>query len=834
MCSSFARLVLLLAAAVMALAGPACAWPVLPKTDANDGLNGDNPYFQRWNVARACEDDSATFWYSSGFRQPGEPDPAGEQWVDYKPPLSILGPGRYHITANYRQTSSRASYDVLYTVHHAAGTTTLHRSQFGYGIQDATFDLGEFDLGSTGWVRVQDTGSESVAFDQMSFTYLGPLEDHEPPSVPANVQAVPLSPSSIQITWTASTDNVGVAGYHVFRGGSQVGTTAAAAFIDTGLNPQTTYSYTVCAFDQAGNESAQSSPPAQATTEPPSEIVFDFDDRGSTVYTYGSSPNTFYTAAEGSQGADHWFGKKSVPTGDGSVYWGLASGSNNYRFEFASSGGDGSLAIQTQTPASQDGSLNGAAYVATNDFANWFKWTKDGDYYRGISVEADMEIVGDANGWCAPYGSIPGVYPCAWTSDFGHQGSDWGSARGNRAMLYIAVAKSLELTEPGRTAGSGNTGDGVAYWISAQANDVANPDDDRVRFQSHTYNYDHGTFRFRDGLGLGLAPEDGSANGCKDGAVRYPRNGVIEGQCNHIKMKVGAVNAGGNSEYFDVWITRPDGNRIHVDPVTCDWIDSDQNLPNKPGFGADGHTLELTYSNKDSTKSILRLGSASTNGFWGVSFDRIKITNDWNARVETRVSRLSELAGMPVGTPVSFDSTGGEKIVTTASQSVDWQPPYFFYIEQADRTSGIRIVNTAADPHAVQGSCANASGVLQTDADGNLYVDVADGHCVFSAAAATVSPLGVTRQTGLDTTGLLAAIWGRVTSAGTDLSGNVWFVLEGGWNAPVMCRDYACDGIRGSPAAGDYWMVTGPLAREAGSPLLIVDAARKVSESLGN
>lgn len=92
------------------------------------------------------------------------------------------------------------------------------------------------------------------------------LSDTSPPSVPASVQASAQSASSIQVTWTASTDNVGVSGYKVFRNGNLAGTAGAPTYLDSGLQPNTAYSYTVSAFDGAGNQSAQSGPPAVGTT----------------------------------------------------------------------------------------------------------------------------------------------------------------------------------------------------------------------------------------------------------------------------------------------------------------------------------------------------------------------------------------------------------------------------------------------------------------------------------------------------------------------------------------------------------------------------------------
>jgi hypothetical protein len=143
-----------------------------PKTDANNGLSGDNPYFQRYNIARAHND----YWYTSKYQEAGEPDPAGPQWVDYKPPLSVLNPGRYHITTQYRDTDNRTNTNTPCIVTHAGGTTTIYHNQsVGDDLSYYTVDLGEYDLGSTGWVRIQDPGALSViGFHWMKFTYLGP------------------------------------------------------------------------------------------------------------------------------------------------------------------------------------------------------------------------------------------------------------------------------------------------------------------------------------------------------------------------------------------------------------------------------------------------------------------------------------------------------------------------------------------------------------------------------------------------------------------------------------------------------------------------------------
>jgi Calcineurin-like phosphoesterase/Fibronectin type III domain/Protein of unknown function (DUF1524) len=91
--------------------------------------------------------------------------------------------------------------------------------------------------------------------------------DTTPPSVPTGVAARALSPTSATVSWIASSDTVGVAGYTVRRGGVAVATVPAAAtsYRDTALAAERRYAWTVEAFDAAGNRSAASAA-ATATT----------------------------------------------------------------------------------------------------------------------------------------------------------------------------------------------------------------------------------------------------------------------------------------------------------------------------------------------------------------------------------------------------------------------------------------------------------------------------------------------------------------------------------------------------------------------------------------
>ncbi|MFP5392146.1 MAG: carbohydrate binding domain-containing protein, partial [Gammaproteobacteria bacterium] len=82
--------------------------------------------------------------------------------------------------------------------------------------------------------------------------------DTIPPSVPPNLVSSSVTATSATLGWTASTDNVGVAGYDVYRNGVKVGSPTGTSYPDSGLTAATDYVYTVRARDAAGNASALS------------------------------------------------------------------------------------------------------------------------------------------------------------------------------------------------------------------------------------------------------------------------------------------------------------------------------------------------------------------------------------------------------------------------------------------------------------------------------------------------------------------------------------------------------------------------------------------------
>jgi chitodextrinase len=86
------------------------------------------------------------------------------------------------------------------------------------------------------------------------------------PLAASSLASVGSSATSLTLLWNAASDNVAVTSYTIYRDGVQIGTTAELVFVDTGLTPGGSHSYTVKATDAAGNLSAASSTLTAATS----------------------------------------------------------------------------------------------------------------------------------------------------------------------------------------------------------------------------------------------------------------------------------------------------------------------------------------------------------------------------------------------------------------------------------------------------------------------------------------------------------------------------------------------------------------------------------------
>jgi hypothetical protein len=132
--------------------------------------------------------------------------------------------------------------------------------------------LGPASAASGGRVATASTASANigqlVAF--RASTALTPAQDTQPPTQPTGVVATATSQTEVAVSWNASSDNVSVAGYEVYRGADLVATvTDGLSYTDAGRTANTTYTYAIRALDAAGNRSAPSDTASATTPAPP-------------------------------------------------------------------------------------------------------------------------------------------------------------------------------------------------------------------------------------------------------------------------------------------------------------------------------------------------------------------------------------------------------------------------------------------------------------------------------------------------------------------------------------------------------------------------------------
>lgn len=116
------------------------------------------------------------------------------------------------------------------------------------------------------------TACESFSYGEVedyTVTISGSTADTEAPSAPTNLSANNVTETTVDLSWNASSDNVGVTGYDVYQGSSLLGSATGTTAQITGLTANTTYNFYVEAKDAEGNISAASNTVSVTTSGAP-------------------------------------------------------------------------------------------------------------------------------------------------------------------------------------------------------------------------------------------------------------------------------------------------------------------------------------------------------------------------------------------------------------------------------------------------------------------------------------------------------------------------------------------------------------------------------------
>ncbi|GAA4114138.1 zinc-dependent metalloprotease family protein [Aquimarina addita] len=296
--------------------------------------------------------------------------------------------------------------------------------------------------------RIMVKGSGNIFFDisDSDFEIDGEtVPDTEDPTVPTDLAASNETQSSIDLSWTAATDNVAVAEYDVYQGDDLIASTTETTYTVVGLTPSTTYSFKVLAKDAAGNSSDFSSIITASTTEAGAGCA-----GGISSYPY-------------TEGFESGLGAWTQATDD-DINWTIDSNGTPSNNTGPSSATEGSFYAYIEA------SGNGTGYPTKNAILNSPCFDLSGTTQATFSFQYHMfgSAMGTLN---LEASSDDGI---SWTSiwsETGNQGNSWFTETIN---LVAYTGESLQLRFNG-TTGTSWSGDMTVDDISLTTGSITNP-----------------------------------------------------------------------------------------------------------------------------------------------------------------------------------------------------------------------------------------------------------------------------------------------------------------------------------------------------------------------
>ena len=212
--------------------------------------------------------------------------------------LTAVSPSNTEIDLSWLASSETGGTIGNYLVERCLGASCANFVQIGTSVSTGYHDTSLTNGNTyTYRVRASDAAANLSPYSNLA-SATAATPDNQPPTAPSNLSAVGVNSNQINLSWTASTDNVGVTGYFIERcqGAGctlffRVAVSTGTAYNDTGLPTNTTYNYRVRATDAAGNLSSYSNV-ATGTTQ----------STGAPSFTLSASPASV-NVAPGNQGS---------------------------------------------------------------------------------------------------------------------------------------------------------------------------------------------------------------------------------------------------------------------------------------------------------------------------------------------------------------------------------------------------------------------------------------------------------------------------------------------------------------------------------------------------
>ncbi|WP_426449620.1 fibronectin type III domain-containing protein [Paenibacillus sp. S-38] len=392
-------------------------------------------------------------------------------YVEYE--VNVPQAGTYKLKTVYRTGDNRGIVKLTVDGKEQGSPLDLYSSAAQF--QEADFGSITFATPGIKVIRFTVTGKNTSSTDYKLGYDVIKLEsgstDTTAPTVPSNIIATNKTSNSITLGWNASTDNVGVSGYEVYRGTTLVGVATGTTYTVTGLAANTTYSFTVKAKDAAGNISPASSALSVATlstpdTEAPStpiNLVLSSKTANSVTIKWSSSTDNV-----GVTGYDIYRGTNLIGSATNTSY--LITGlteNTSYNFSVVARDAAGNRSISSNvlnvktnetTPPSAPANLGLDGKTGTTVTLKWSSST-DNVGVTGYNIYNDSNYIGSSSG---TYYKVTGLNGLT-TYSFSVKAKDaFGNLSTSSNILKVTTDESTPPTSPQNLVVTDKTGTSVS------------------------------------------------------------------------------------------------------------------------------------------------------------------------------------------------------------------------------------------------------------------------------------------------------------------------------------------------------------------------------------